>query len=102
MSNEVFSECSALKSIEIPSSVKYIGDSAFCGCINLSTIRFLGKVEQLGFYDDDDIRSVMVDLFGYCESLSKIIVPSKMKDYYVELLDGVGYKDKIIEQDAEM
>lgn len=35
-----------LRSITIPKSVKYIGEKAFSGCLNLTTISYEGTIEE--------------------------------------------------------
>ena len=43
---EAFIDCSALKSIEIPSSLEIIERDAFNGCENLEEIQFQGTKKQ--------------------------------------------------------
>lgn len=95
-----FNECSQLTSIEIPSSVKYIGDYAFQNCTNLSSIKFPEKLTGLGtgaFQNCYNLVSVELpyihneyggfeklsgDLFNGCASLVYAIIPSG--------IDGIG------------
>lgn len=43
----------AIESIVIPDTVETIGSRAFANCPNLKSIRFLGKVKPVGFYESD-------------------------------------------------
>ena len=43
-----FSECSSLKSIEIPSSVTSIGANAFAYCSSLKSIKIPSSVKSIG------------------------------------------------------
>ena len=59
-----FSQCTSLKSIEIPDSVKIIADYAFEGCSSLVSVRLSKYVERLGsglFYSCGSLESIVVD-----------------------------------------
>ncbi len=63
---DAFSDCSMITSIEIPSSIITIKDSAFESCINLANIS-IGEKSQL--------TSVGMDAFRECKSLTSIVIP---------------------------
>ena len=61
--NSAFSICTSLKSIVIPNSVKIIGDSAFCKCTSLKSIVIPGSVKIIGG-----------SAFSECTSLSSVTI----------------------------
>lgn len=58
--------CPASKSgiVELPGSIKYIGESSFYGCDKLTEVNFPAKLEGIGDY-----------AFVYCNSLKKVMIP---------------------------
>ena len=64
ITNNLFSNCSNLKTLEIPSTVTIIEDEAFKGCTNLTEISIGNNVESIGN-----------NVFDGCTSLKNIIVP---------------------------
>ena len=54
-----------LASISVPSSLREIGNYAFCGCKNLTSIELLHGVEKIGDY-----------AFKDCKKLANIEIPS--------------------------
>ncbi len=62
-----FSGCSNLTSIEIPSSVTSIGDYAFSGCGSLTSIEMPSSVTRIGEL-----------AFYWCSSLTSIVIPSSV------------------------
>ena len=91
----MFWECSSLRSIEIPSGVKNIGDRAFWNCFSLKTIDLPKNVTLIGGYafygcnlDDLVIRGILdsrcIDgsLFnGLNESASIYVLASELDRY---------------------
>ena len=63
-SNTLISGCS---NTIIPDSVLYIGDSAFCGCINLTNIIIPNSVKNIG-----------QSAFLYCKSLNSVVIPNSV------------------------
>ncbi|MBE6584131.1 MAG: leucine-rich repeat domain-containing protein [Ruminococcaceae bacterium] len=88
---------SKLESITIPSSVAYIGDSAFWGCYSLCEISF-----------DVGVKSIADNAFFNCQSLEEIHLPDGIQSigsrafYNCVKLKGVSVPDSIqkIGQDA--
>lgn len=63
----VFESCSSLTSIEIPSSVTSIGESAFCECESLTSITIPSSVTSI-----EDMT------FSDCHSLTSVEIPSSV------------------------
>ena len=63
-----FAGCTALASVELPSSVKSVGACAFSGCTALSSVG-LGSVESLGW-----------SAFSGCASLTSVEVPATLAE----------------------
>ena len=79
-----------LEKVDIPESVREIGENAFSGCVNLSEIQILGKVESLsGTFAGcssletvalpDCLKSFEEGVFAACENLTEINIPSELK-----------------------
>ena len=72
-----FCECIELKSISIPSGIKYINDYGFYNCSKLETISIPSSVESIGIYS-----------FYGCISLISIKLPSQLKEISSNLFEG--------------
>ena len=77
----VFSDCTALKSIEIPASVETIEAAAFMGCSSLATVTF-EKGSQLktiggGYYSSS--YSYYYGAFLDCTALTSIEIPASVE-----------------------
>ena len=75
--NSAFSGCSELTSISIPENVSYIGDYAFLGCTNLKTVVFVGAPERIGEYS-----------FKNCTSLQAVKIPFGVREIGSEAFNG--------------
>ena len=73
--DDAFDGCSNLTSIEIPAGVTSIGGSAFWNCSNL---------ESVTFAEGSQLASIGSYAFGYCSSLTSIEIPAGV----AELPDG--------------
>lgn len=62
-----FDGCTALKSIDIPSTVTEIGDSAFKACTSLTGITF-----------GSGLTNITVRMFSGCTSLTDVVIPSNI------------------------
>lgn len=60
-----FLYCADLKSVTLPSSLEYLGDSAFENCEQLQTVEIMGK-----------IKCIAANTFRNCYNLSSFIMPS--------------------------
>ena len=87
----VFSSCESLVSVEIPNSVKIIGNEAFYGCSSLTSIDIPASVESIGdgaFWECKSLTSVEIpnsveiireQTFAYCSSLASVEIPNSVK-----------------------
>ena len=62
-----FGGCTKLSSVTIPNNVTKIGKDAFHGCSKLATVTLGNKIASIGSY-----------AFGYCEKLESIELPSSL------------------------
>lgn len=88
--NEVFYDCSLLKSITIPNSVTSIGDGAFHECISLTDITIPDSVTSIGknaFWLCSRLKNIIIsnsvisigdNAFFGCKSLTSIIIPDSV------------------------
>ena len=70
--NDAFNGCTNLESVEIPSSIKSIGDEAFRACTNLKAVTFEAGVSQC--------ESIGANAFAGCEGLKSIVIPRSVKE----------------------
>lgn len=87
---QAFIECASLKSVSMPESMTWIGDSAFAGCTGLEQVEFSPNLTAIGsksFYSCSDLTSVVVPdkvtsieslaFFG-CLNLESITIPASV------------------------
>lgn len=79
----VFDNCTFLKTVTIPDSVKRIGNSTFRNCTSLETVNIGSDFKYLGNY-------VTFDPFEGCSSLRNINISPENEEFYS--IDGVAYK----------
>ena len=65
--NSAFSGCMGLTSVTIPSSVTSIGESAFDGCTGLTSLTI-----------SDGVTSIGERAFAYCKGLTYVVIPSSV------------------------
>lgn len=88
--NSALRECYGLTSIEIPNSVKTIGNRAFSGCTGLTSIEIPNSVVSIGDY-----------VFDHCTRLTSIKIPNSVTtigDYafwYCELLTSIEIPNSV-------
>ena len=87
---QAFIECTSLKSVSMPESMTWIGDSAFAGCTGLKQVEFSPNLTAIGsksFYSCNGLTSVVVPdkvtsieslaFFG-CLNLESITIPASV------------------------
>lgn len=87
---QAFIECASLKSVSMPESMTWIGDSAFAGCTGLKQVEFSPNLTTIGsksFYSCNGLTSVVVPdkvtsieslaFFG-CLNLESITIPASV------------------------
>ena len=99
------------KNTIIPSNIKSIGDCAFWGLLDLTSISIpnniisIGKQAFFGCYYLTSIRisastiSIGDDIFRRCNNLKEIIIPKGTKAKFEEMLPD--QKDKLVEQEQD-
>ena len=83
----VFSDCTALTSIEIPASVETIEAAAFQYCSSLATVTF-EKGSQLKTIGGGDFPSYYYGAFSYCSSLTSIEIPASVETIKASAFKG--------------
>jgi hypothetical protein len=83
-------DCVALESVEIPSSVRLIGERAFDGCAALKSVLILGPIKTIEPYTfnncvalesvkiPNSVISIGVGAFGNCNTLEYVKIPSSL------------------------
>lgn len=87
---QAFIECTSLKSVSMPESMTWIGDSAFAGCTGLEQVEFSPNLTTIGpnsFYSCNGLTSVVIPdkatsieslaFFG-CLNLESITIPASV------------------------
>lgn len=87
---QAFIKCTSLKSVSMPESMTWIGDSAFAGCTGLKQVEFSPNLTAIGsksFYSCNGLTSVVVPdkvtsieslaFFG-CLNLESITIPASV------------------------
>lgn len=110
--SSAFALCTSLKVIELPSGVEEIGNWAFRSC-GFSTINIPASIKSMGdavFYDNAYLETVRVDafvppyiassIFSSCPVLSRIVVPKGTLDAYKSAENWNAYAG-IIEEAKE-
>ena len=64
---QAFIKCTSLKSVSMPESMTWIGDSAFAGCTGLESVALPAGLESIG-----------ENVFYSCTSLTSVVVPDKV------------------------
>ena len=72
-----FENCSSLTSVNIPSGVTEIEESAFDGCSSLTSVKIPSSVTTIGY-----------SAFGHCSSLTSIKIPSSVTKIGMYAFDG--------------
>lgn len=90
-----FSFNKRIKSVKIPSTLRYIDENAFCGCIKLEDIHPLGNIIEVGrnAFSETAVRTLNLinaetlgELFVYeCNHLNELRVSSKAISYPLNL-----------------
>ena len=88
----LFGNCTGLKEIVIPNSIKKIGRAAFTWCSNLETVEFsanLVDIDEVAFYHcdklvisnfPDAVTRIGARAFEECNSLKEVILPSNLTE----------------------
>jgi len=109
ISYQAFKSCVKLKTLTIPNSVPWIGESAFSGCSSLESVTIGDSVVRINkgaFTNCENLKQVIFgksvktiyeDAFYGCISLSSIILPDSLTDmasnsfYGCTSLESVAY-----------
>ena len=84
-----FQDCTSLENIEIPNSVTNIGEWAFYGCIELKNAKILGKKTIIANEAFSECKKVLVRCYKYSE-VEKYVKANNIK---YELMMDISEKD---------
>ena len=83
----IFGNCSKLKKVIIPGSVKEIGDSAFTWCFSLKEVIISEGVERI-------CSGVFID----CDRLEKVVIPESVVEIYSSAFYGCAGAEIILKK----
>lgn len=75
--NYIFSNCTSLKIIKLPSSITYIGNGSFRKCTALESVAMPKNLKKIGY-----------NAFGECSALKVIDLPDSL-----QVIEGVAFHD---------
>lgn len=75
--DSAFKDCTKLKKVEFPASLKYIGASAFAGCTGIEAVDLSKGCETID-----------ADAFKDCDNLKKVIMPVSLKSIHPGAFDS--------------
>lgn len=78
-------EYTALENVEIPDSVKYVGEYAFSGCGSLKRIKF-----------PSELKEIRENTFRWCKSLEQIVFPKALEVIRMEAFEGCESLKEVI------
>lgn len=100
ISKDAFRNCSRVRSVTIPESVKTIGEGAFKGCSGLQTIKLPNGINEINesVFEDcttmlsvnlpDSLEKIADKAFKGCSSLTALSLPATMNDFDIHSVDG--------------
>ena len=87
--DEVFFDCSSLKSVVIPDSVTSIGDSAFSCCSSLTSVEI-----------PDSVTSIGDEAFAGCSSLTSVEIPDSVTSIGISAFEDCGSLKSVVIPDS--
>lgn len=109
-----FNWCMNLKSVSMPSSLKFIGNAAFEYCENLTDITFSENLESIGAYAfsetsvkevhlPDSLVSTGIDVFSNCKSMSVLSIGSSLTKINSGAFEGsIALKEVVIPDQVQL
>lgn len=97
-----FSECKSLKTLDLPSTIVGIGDSAFWHCTSLQSFHFnerlilMGEsafygctsLQKITFHPDCNLPDIKMTAFFGCESLESVCFPRDLENIFDRAFAG--------------
>ena len=75
--DRAFGDCTALRTVNLPSAVTKLGNGSFYGCVNLKEVRL-----------NEGLKVIGDDAFASCRSLQSVTIPSTVTKLGVRVFHG--------------
>ena len=75
--DRAFGDCTALRTVNLPSTVTKLGNGSFYGCVNLKEVRL-----------NEGLKVIGDDAFASCRSLQHVTIPSTVTKLGVRVFHG--------------
>lgn len=109
-----FSNCTGLRSVEIPNSVKTLGDSVFSNCFILEDVNLPNTIASIGKYVfhhchslkfvklPDSLDKIPTGTFSYCRGLREFIIPPNVRSIGDSVLLGCSLESITIPESVRI
>lgn len=101
ISENAFSNCTAIESVTLPATLRYVESGAFSGCTSLESVTFssneLAKIGYEAFKNCTSLKSIVIpngvviigaDVFYGCENLTSVTLPNTVNELYDSVFKG--------------
>lgn len=111
--SNALSYCESIETVEIPESVKVIGNFAFSGCGNLKSIELPNGLTTIGvdaFNNCGSLENIVIPdtvteigsgAFGWCKKITEIELPSGLKRIEASTFSGTSLTSIVIPDSVE-
>ena len=82
-----FRGCESLISIDLPSSMEYLGEGAFAGCNSLRSITLPSTIDSFFFFEKNIFPHPLHKVFYDCRSIENVMIPSSIQTINTKVVD---------------
>ncbi len=82
-----FRGCESLVSIDLPSSMEYVGEGAFAGCTLLRSITLPSTIDSFFFFEKNIFPHPLHKVFYGCKSIENVMIPCSIQHISPKVVD---------------